>query len=357
MVYFSKSKIKKQKLPHKEHNKSLFNKKNILVIGGAGYIGSHIVDALCSRGHRVTVFDNLSSGFRENVSGKAKLEIGDILNQKDIDKLFKEKFDVVFHFAALKNVGESMVDVDKYASNNITGTLNILNAMHRHNVKFFVFSSSAATYGLPKYHPINENHPTNPESFYGFTKLEIEKFLQWYSRINGMNFAALRYFNAAGYSPGKCREKNPGNLLPIVMEVAAGTRKEVQVYGKDYKTKDGTGVRDYIHVLDLADAHVRAMEYIMSQRKKLIVNLSTEKGNSVLDVIKCAEKITGKKIQYRIVSRRAGDTATVVASSGLAKKLLGWKPIHSNMNEIVSSMWKVYNLKEKGYKLAKEKKK
>lgn len=357
MVRFSKSKMKEEKILRKEHETIEGNKKNILVIGGAGYIGSHIVDALCSLGHRVTVFDNLSSGFRENISGDAKLIVGDILIQKDIDKVFREKFDVVFHFAALKNVGESMVDVDKYASNNITGTLNILNAMHRHSVKFFVFSSSAATYGIPKYHPINENHPTNPESFYGFTKLEIEKFLQWYSRIDGMNFAALRYFNAAGYSPGKCRERNPGNLLPIVMEVAAGTRKEVQVYGNDYKTKDGTGVRDYIHVLDLADAHVRAMEYIMSKRKNLTVNLSTEKGNSVLDVIKCAEKVTGKKIPYRTVPRRAGDTATVVASSGLARKLLGWKPVHSDMKEIVSSMWKIYNSKGKINKVSGEKKK
>jgi UDP-glucose 4-epimerase len=321
-------------------------KKNILVIGGAGYIGSHIVDSLCEAGHDVTVFDNLSLGFKENLPKKAKLVVGDILNLNDLNKLFNKKsdkkFDVVFHFAALKNVGESMINIDKYASNNIIGTLNVLNTMRKYNVKFFVFSSSAAVYGLPKYHPIDEAHPAVPESFYGFTKLEIEKFLEWYSKIDGINFAALRYFNAAGYSSGKCKERNPGNLLPIVMEVASGMRKEVLVYGNDYDTKDGTGVRDYIHVLDLADAHVRAMDYIINKKKNIIVNLSTEKGNSVLDIIKCAEKITGKKVSYKIVPRRAGDTATVVASSKLANKLLGWKPKHSDINTIVKSMWQIY---------------
>jgi UDP-glucose 4-epimerase len=322
--------------------KDIKNKKSILVIGGAGYIGSHIVDALCDLEHDVTVFDNLSLGFKENLNKKAKLVVGDILNLKDLDNVFAKKFDVVFHFAALKNVGESMTQIDKYATNNIIGTINVLNVVKKNNVKYFIFSSSAAVYGLPKYYPIDESHPTNPESFYGFTKLEIEKFLEWYSRTSGINFAALRYFNAAGYSPGKCKERTPGNLLPIVMEAASGMRKEVQVYGNDYKTKDGTGVRDYIHVLDLADAHIRAMNYIVQNNKNIIVNLSTEKGSSVLDIIKCAEKITGKKIPYKIVPRREGDPPTVVASSKLANKLLGWKPQHSDINTIISSMWEIY---------------
>jgi len=318
------------------------DKKKVLVIGGAGYIGSHIVDALCDAGHDVTVFDNLSLGFKENLNKKSRLIVGDILNLNDLDKVFSKKFDIVFHFAALKNVGESMIYIDKYASNNIIGTLNVLNAVKKNNIKFFVFSSSAAVYGLPKYHPIDENHPVAPESFYGFTKLEIEKFLEWYSKVAGINFAALRYFNAAGYSPGKCKERTPGNLLPIVMEVAAGMRKEVRVYGDDYDTPDGTGIRDYIHVLDLASAHVKAMEYIIKNEKNIIVNLSTQKGNSVLDIIKCAQKITGKKIPYKIVPRRAGDTAIVVASSKLANKLLGWKVQHSDINTIVKSMWEIY---------------
>jgi UDP-glucose 4-epimerase len=329
----------------KQTNNVKDNKRKILVIGGAGYIGSHIVDALCdvnNGDNEVIVFDNLSSGFKENVNKKAKLVVGNILDINDLNKIFSKKFDVVFHFAALKSVGDSMIHPDIYSNNNIVGTLNVLNTMMKHGVKNFVFSSSAATYGSPKYLPIDEKHPTEPESYYGFTKLEIERFLKWYSELCGIRFAALRYFNAAGYTIGKCKEKNPGNLLPIVMEVAAGTRKEVQVYGDDYDTKDGTGVRDYIHVLDLADAHIKAMDYIINKDKDLIVNLSTQKGNSVLEVIKCAEKITGKKISYRIVPRRAGDPATVVASSKLAGQLLGWKAKHSDINTIVSSMWEVY---------------
>jgi UDP-glucose 4-epimerase len=319
--------------------------KKVLVIGGAGYIGSHIVDALCDLGHHVTVFDSLSSGFKENLDERARLVIGDILNTVDLEKVFsenKEGFDVVMHFAALKNVGESMIHPDRYAKTNIIGTLNILNTMAKHNVKSIIFSSSAAVYGAPEYLPIDESHPVNPESFYGFTKLEIERFLEWYSRIHGIHFAALRYFNAAGYTPGKCREKNPGNLLPIVMEVASGQRKEVQVYGNDYDTEDGTGVRDYIHVLDLASAHILAMDYISGHKKNIIVNLSTQKGSSVLDLIKKTEEITGKKIHYTIVQRRAGDTATVVASADLAHDLLGWKPEHSDIDTIIRSMWDIY---------------
>jgi UDP-glucose 4-epimerase len=321
-------------------------KLKILVIGGAGYIGSHIVDALIQNNFDVTVFDNLSSGFKENISDSdIKFVLGDILHVADLEKLFNSKdggFDVVFHFAALKNVGESMIHPEKYSLTNIVGTLNVLNMMKKYDVKSFVFSSSAAVYGTPKYLPIDENHPVNPESYYGFTKFEIEKFLEWYSKICGINFAALRYFNAAGYSLGKCKEKNPGNLLPIVMEVAAGTRSVVQVYGDDYETHDGTGVRDYIHVLDLADAHIKAMNYILLNHKNIIVNLSTQKGHSVLDIINVAKQITAKDISYVIVPRRAGDTATVVASSTLAYDLLGWTPLHSSISEIISSMWDVY---------------
>jgi UDP-glucose 4-epimerase len=313
-----------------------------LVIGGAGYIGSHIVDALCDAGHEVIVFDNLSSGFKANIDVRADLAVGDILSIADIDSVFEKGFDVVMHFAALKNVGESMIHPDRYAKTNITGTLNILNAMAKHGVKSIVFSSSASVYGTPKYLPINENHPVNPESFYGFTKLEIERILEWYSKIYGMHFAALRYFNAAGYTPGKCMERNPGNLLPIVMEVASGRRKEVQIYGNDYETPDGTGVRDYIHVVDLATAHVLAMDYIIAHKKNIIVNLSTQKGSTVLELIKKAEEITGQKIHHTIVNRRAGDPAVVVASSALADTLLGWKPVNSDIDTIIRSMWEVY---------------
>jgi UDP-glucose 4-epimerase len=316
--------------------------KKILVIGGAGYIGSHIVDALCDAHHDVTIFDNLSSGFKENINKKAKFVLGDILKLDELDKIFSKKFDVVFHFATLKNVGESMSYPEKYSLVNIIGTLNILNTVTKYDVKAFVFSSSTTVYSTPKYLPMDESHPTIPESYYGFTKLEIEHFLEWYSKLHGIKYAALRYFNAAGYTSGKCKEKNPGNLLPIVMEVASGMRKEVQVYGNDYDTVDGTGVRDYIHVLDLADAHVRAMDYILTNKKNILVNLSTKKGNSVLEIIQKTEEITGKKIPYTIVPRRAGDVATVVASSDLAYKILGWKPKHSDIKTIIASMWEVY---------------
>jgi len=346
MKKYSAKEISKKDSALKESSLKKSASKRVLVIGGAGYIGSHIVDALCAAGHDVTVFDNLSSGFEENldnkIRNKAKLFKGDITNISDLDRVFSGKFDAVFHFAALKSVGDSMERPEKYSSNNITGTLNVLNTMIKYGVKNFVFSSTAAVYGTPKYLPIDEKHPADPESYYGFTKLEIERFLGWYSRLKGIHFAALRYFNAAGYSSGKCMEKDPGNLLPIVLEVASGRRKELQVYGNDYDTVDGTGVRDYIHVLDLADAHLRAMDYIMHEKKDLIVNLSTQTGSSVLEVVHEAEKITGKKIAYRIVPRRAGDTATVVASSGLARKMLGWVPRHSSMKEIISSMWGVY---------------
>lgn len=317
-------------------------KHKILVIGGAGYIGSHVVDALHNSGFDVTVFDNLSSGFKENVYSGVELVIGNILNLDDLESVFSRKFDIVFHFAALKNVGESMLYPEKYSLTNITGTLNVLNTMKKFDVKFFVFSSSAAVYGTPKYLPVDENHPLSPESYYGFTKLEIERFLDWYSKTCEIHFAALRYFNAAGYSKGKCKEKNPGNLLPIVMEVAAGTRKLVQVYGNDYDTKDGTGVRDYIHVLDLADAHIKAMNYIVANNKNIIVNLSTKNGYSVLDIINESEKITGKKIPYVVVPRRSGDPATVVASFDFANGILGWAPVHSDIQTIVKSMWDVY---------------
>jgi UDP-glucose 4-epimerase len=317
-------------------------KKKVLVIGGAGYIGSHVVDILQELGHEITIFDNLSSGFKENIDKDSKLIIGDILDIETIDKVFSEGFDVIMHFAALKNVGESMINPEIYSNTNIVGTLNILNAMARHNIKYIIFSSSAAVYGTPKYLPMDELHPVNPESFYGFTKFEIEKFLEWYSKIHGIHFAALRYFNAAGYTRGKCKEKNPGNLLPIIMEVASGMRKELQVYGNDYETVDGSGVRDYIHVIDLADAHIKAMDYIINSNKNIIVNLSTQRGHSVLDLIKRAEQMTGRKITYKIVDRRLGDTATVIASSELAKSILGWQAKNSDINSIISSMWDIY---------------
>lgn len=225
----------------------------VLVIGGAGYIGSHVVKELMAKGHKVTVFDNLSSGLKQNLFKENGFIKGDILKVKDLEKAFGKGFDAFIHLAAFKAAGESMVCPEKYSINNITGTLNILNAAVKFNCLNMVFSSSAATFGEPQYVPIDENHPKNPENYYGFTKLKIEEFMAWYEKLKGLKFAALRYFNAAGYDPEGVLyglEKNPANLLPIVMEVACGKRDKMKIFGNDYPTRDGTCIRDYIHVTD-----------------------------------------------------------------------------------------------------------
>jgi UDP-glucose 4-epimerase len=308
----------------------------ILVTGGAGYIGSHVVLELCEE-HEVIVLDNLSAGSVKNVDKRATFVKGDILNPKDLDKVFAKKIDCVFHFAALKAAGESMKIPEEYARVNISGTINVLNAMVKYDVKKIIFSSSAAVYGTPKYVPVDENHGTDPTNFYGFTKLQIEAVLEWYLKLKGIHYAALRYFNAAGYDPkGRIRgkEKNPGNLVPILMEVVRGERKILDVFGNDYKTKDGTGVRDYVHVTDLADGHLKAMVYL-EDHEKIIVNLGGGQGYSVLEIIQATEKIIGKKIPYQIVERRPGDPDKLIASYQKAKKLLNWTPKLSDLNSII----------------------
>lgn len=314
-----------------------------LVVGGAGYIGSHIVKKLCDLGHEVVIFDNLSSGLKENLDERAKFIQGDILNKEDLKKAFSQKIDSVFHFAALKAAGESMKKPEVYSENNILGSINLFNAAIANGVKNFVFSSSAGVYGYPKTTPVDEKHETNPINYYGYTKLVIENILEWYSKLKGINYAALRYFNAAGYDvTGKVRGKeiNPQNLLPIVMEVADGTREKLLVFGDDYDTEDGSCIRDYIHVDDLSDAHIKALDYIKKNRN-LVVNLGTEKGSSVLEVIKKAEKVVGKKIPFHIVERRPGDPDTLISSSKMAEEKLGWKAKH-DMNTILKTMWELY---------------
>jgi UDP-glucose 4-epimerase len=320
--------------------------KNLLVTGGAGYIGSHIVQLLCEKQYNVYVFDNFSLGWRENIDDRVKGIIeGDVRNSEDLDKAFTNKIDAVFHFAAWKAAGESMSDPMKYADNNITGTLSLLNKMVEYEVKNFIFSSSAAVYGSPDYLPIDEEHPKNPENYYGYTKLAIEENLEWYSKLKGINYAALRYFNATGYDINgiiKGKERNPANLSPIVMEVASGMRENMQVFGYDYDTPDGTCIRDYIHVSDLADAHLRAMEYLFDKNKNLVVNLGTGKGSSVFEVIDAAKKVTGKEISYKVVDRRAGDPAELFANSDMALELIGWQAQHSDLETIFKTMTKVY---------------
>jgi len=318
----------------------------IAAFGGAGYIGSHTVRELLDRGHQVAVFDNLSSGLRQNLQPEAEFFYGDILQPMQIhDFLAEFKPEGVVHLAAFKAAGESMLKPEKYSTNNITGSLNLLNACAAHGVKYVVFSSSAATYGAPKYLPMDEKHPTDPENYYGYTKLAIEQYLRWYDQLKGIRYAALRYFNAAGYDVrGRINglEQKPANLLPVVMECAAGMRKSMQVFGNDYNTPDGTGVRDYIHVNDLAVGHALAFERLASGKPSFVVNLGVNRGASVLEVNAAAEKASGRKVNYQIVPRRAGDPAEVVANPALAKEMLGWEAKHSDLNTLVETTWKAY---------------
>jgi UDP-glucose 4-epimerase len=238
-----------------------------------------------------------------------------------------------------------MIKPEKYSTNNINGTVHILNAAAEAGIKYIVFSSSAAVFGQPQYLPIDEKHPTNPESYYGFTKLEIERFLGWYDKLKGIRFAALRYFNAAGYDVrGRIRglEQNPANLIPVIMEAAAGIRPEVQVFGNDYDTPDGTGVRDYIHVSDLAVGHVKALNYISGKDRSLIVNLGSESGLSVLEIIDAARRITGRAVPSRIVGRRPGDPAKLTAASRLAREVLGWTAQYSDIDTLIKTSWEAY---------------
>ena len=317
----------------------------VLVTGGAGYIGSHVVLDLIDAGHDVVILDDMSLGCVENIHDKAEFVEGSTLDEAMLDEVLAKNMDAVVHLAAFKAAGESMTNPEKYSRNNLNGTTNVLNAMMKYNVMTFVFSSTAAVYGYPEYLPVDEAHPLKPINYYGYTKLAIEDMLKWYGELKGLKFAALRYFNAVGYDVnGKLYglEQNPQNLLPIVMEVASGVRKSMDIFGDDYESSDGTGIRDYIHVNDLASAHVSALEYLQ-ENDSLTVNLATGEGYSVMDVIKEAETISGHAINYNIVDRRPGDPAELIATSKQANKLLNWAPKYSDLNTILKSMWNVYN--------------
>ncbi|MDR1388863.1 MAG: UDP-glucose 4-epimerase GalE [Treponema sp.] len=319
----------------------------VLVIGGAGYIGSHVARRLLDSGHTVTVFDNLSSGLRINLFPGAAFIHGDILRYEQLRAAMRETgAQAAVYLAAFKAVGESMVKPEKYSVNNIIGTIHLLNAACETGLKNIIFSSSAAVYGEPKYLPIDEKHPTNPENYYGFTKLEIEKFLGWYDRLKGIRCAILRYFNAAGYDvDGRIKglEQNPANLIPAIMEAACGMRRELQIFGSDYDTPDGTCIRDYIHVSDLAAAHVLALDYVSGNDKSLTVNLGSETGSSVTEVLETARRVTGREIPAKITGRRAGDPARLTASAALARDLLGWKARYSDMETLIRTSWAAYH--------------
>ena len=321
----------------------------IVIVGGVGYIGSHVALAALESGYDVTVFDDLSTANKSNVNPNVQLIIGSTKSKKDLSELFEyDHYDGVIHLAASKASGESMKKPIKYSKNNIIGSINLLNKCIENNVKHFIFSSSAAVYGSPQYNPIDEFHPTNPVSYYGYTKLLIETNLKWYSEIYGLKYAALRYFNAAGYDVNKQvvgKEVKAKNLIPLVMEVAKGNKSFISIYGNDYPTKDGTGIRDYVHVKDLAIAHISALKHLRRYKKNLTLNLGSETGFSVLEIIKRTKDILRVDIPYKVEQRRMGDMAKLVSSCDLAMDILKWEKKYSNLDTIIKSTWDIYNKK------------
>ena len=315
----------------------------ILVLGGAGYIGSHAVYELVEAGRDVVVADNLLTGFREAVHPKARFYNIDIRNRSEVDALFeKEKIEGVIHFAACSQVGESMTQPLKYYDNNLSGTTVLLQSMVAHGVDKIVFSSTAATYGEPEQVPIRENDKTEPTNCYGETKLAMEKMMKWTGRAHELRYVALRYFNACGAHAssaiGEAHDPET-HLIPLILQVPNGQRAKISIFGDDYPTKDGTCVRDYIHVCDLAQAHVLALDYLMRGGESDVFNLGNGVGFTVKEVIDVARKVTGHEIPAEVCPRRAGDPAQLVASSEKAKTVLGWKPQYADLETIVASAW------------------
>ena len=325
----------------------------ILVLGGAGYIGSHTVYELVDAGYEVIVIDNLLTGFKEAVHPQAKFYEGDIRDKIFLDNILsKEKIDGVIHFAASSQVGESMKNPLKYYNNNLCGTEVLLESMVEHGIDKIVFSSTAATYGEPESIPILETARTLPTNCYGETKLSMEKMFKWISKAHNLRYVSLRYFNACGAHPnGKIGEAhNPEtHLIPLVLQVPNGKREYISVFGNDYDTKDGTCVRDYIHVNDLAQAHILAMEYLRKGNESNIFNLGNGVGFTVKEVVETARKVTGHPIPAKEEPRRAGDPSTLIASSEKAKKILGWKPKFDDLETIITTAWEWHRNHPNGY--------
>jgi len=317
--------------------------KNILVTGGAGYIGSHTVMALLEQGYNTITFDNLSEGHRESVTG-GEFFNGDLSDPEALREVFSNhSIDGVVHFASKCYVGESMDNPQKYYYENVVNGLNLLKVMMEYGVKKIIFSSSAATYGNPLHIPITEEHRTEPINTYGETKLIIEKILRDYDRAYGLKYISLRYFNAAGADPkGRIGENHDPetHLIPLVLDAAMEIRENIQIFGTDYDTEDGTCVRDYIHILDLAEAHILGLKKLFSGGMSGVYNLGTGKGNSVREIIEVAERVTGKRIPLKETHRRPGDPPALIASSEKAKKELGWKPAYEDINLIIETAWK-----------------
>lgn len=325
----------------------------ILVLGGAGYIGSHTVYALIEKGVDVVVIDNLETGHIEAVHEKARFYKGDIRDRAFVDSVLdKEKIDAVIHFAANSLVGESMVNPLKYYDNNVNGTKVLLQSMVAHGLDKIVFSSTAATYGEPEKVPILETDRTEPTNTYGETKLAMEKMFKWTDRAHGLKYVSLRYFNACGaHVSGKIGEAHSPetHLIPLILQVPLGQREYISIFGDDYDTSDGTCIRDYIHVTDLAQAHILAVDYLMKGNESNIFNLGNGVGFTVKEVIDTARKVTGHEIPARIAERRAGDPARLIASSDKARQVLLWKPEHADLEEIISTAWNWHKNYPNGY--------
>ena len=327
---------------------------SILVCGGAGYIGSHTVHQLVEKGEDVVIVDNLQTGHMGAVNSKAKFYKGDIREAEVLDRIFTEnKIDAVVHFAANSLVGESMTNPLKYFNNNVYGMQVLLEAMVRHGIDKIVFSSTAATYGEPERIPIMEDDRTEPTNPYGQSKLIMEKMMKWVSLANGIRYVSLRYFNAAGaIEDGSIGEDHSPDthLIPLILQVPLGKRDHITVFGEDYPTPDGTCLRDYIHVLDLADAHVLAIDYLRRGGESNIFNLGNGQGFSVKEMIEAAREATGLDIKVEIGERRAGDPAQLIASSEKARKVLGWQPKFTDVKAVIGTAWKWHQQHPEGYR-------
>jgi UDP-glucose 4-epimerase len=315
----------------------------VLIVGGAGYIGSHMAQMLLERGHDAVVFDNLSTGYRDAVLGGTFVE-GDLSDNAALDRVFTaHRFDGVMHFASCIEVGESMRDPAKYYRNNVANTLNLLDAMRRHGAVNFILSSTAAIFGEPEYVPIDEHHPQRPINPYGFSKFVVERALADYGRAYGMRSTCLRYFNAAGADPDARigeRHEPESHLIPLVLRAASGRRADIHVFGQDYETPDGTCVRDYVHVVDLCEAHLLALDRLRAGAPNSAYNLGNGNGFSVKEVIDCAERVAGIGIARVFAPRREGDPAMLVADSRLARSELGWQPRYPDLEAIVRHAWR-----------------
>ena len=327
---------------------------SVLVLGGAGYIGSHMVDRLIEKGHDVVFVDNLVTGHRAAVHPDAKFYEGDLADQPFMREVFKEnpQVDAVIHFAAFSLVGESMTEPLKYFDNNTAGMIKLLEVMNEFGIKKIVFSSTAATYGIPEKMPIHEDDPQNPINPYGESKLMMEKIMRWADQAYGIKFVALRYFNVAGAKPdGTIGEDHhpETHLMPIVLEVAMGKRDKLMIFGDDYDTQDGTNVRDYVHPFDLADAHILAVEYLRAGNDSNAFNLGSSTGFSNLEILKAAREVTGKEIPAEIGPRRGGDPDKLIAASDKAREVLGWQPQFDDIHKIIQTAWNWHTSHPNGY--------